>query len=488
LPDNRSTIGIAAQKGKARGGKEDILLKARTTVSLLRFKPFDTSTEQGRSKERYRRSMLTSASSVTAKFISILTALISVPLTLNYLGGERYGLWLTISSVISMLSFADLGIGNGLLNAISEANGKDDREASHRYLSSSFFMLSGLGIVLMVGFAASYSLIPWQRFFNVASPIALQEAGPAMAVFVACFAASMPLGIVQRVQLGYQEGFKSNLWQGAGNLLGLVGVLLAISVKAGLAWLVLAMAGGPVLAAMVNWVVEFHVTRPWLAPAWKSSEWESAQNVLGIGFLFVILQMAVAFAFTSDNIVAAQMFGPEAVTQYAVPMQLFSLIGIVVGMLFGPLWPAYGEAVARRDLEWVRRTLVRSLLLAFLMCGLLSVTFVFFGKAIVQIWIGPEIQPSFILLLGMGIWAVLAGVGNTLSAFLNGANLIRFQVVCASLMAVFALGLKIWFAGIFGLAGIIWGTVIAYILFSVIPSIYYVPLLLERMRAMTPRT
>jgi O-antigen/teichoic acid export membrane protein len=488
LPENSSTIGGVALKGKARRLKEVILLKARTTVSLLKFKSFDTSTEEGRSKERYRRAMLTSASSIGAKGISILTALISVPLTLNYLGVERYGLWLIISSIILLLGFADLGIGNGLLNAISEANGKDDREAAHRYVSSSFFMLSGVAIVLMVGFAASYAFIPWRRLLNVTSPLALQEAGPAMAVFVACFSANMPLGVVQRVQLGYQEGFKNNLWQGAGNILGLFALLLAISVKAGLAWLVLAMAGGPVLAAMVNWAIEFHVTRPWLAPVWKSSGREAAQKILGIGFLFFILQLAVALAFTSDNIVAAQMFGPEAVTQYAVPMRLFTLIGYIVGMLFGPLWPAYGEAIARRDIEWAKQTLVRSLWLALLVCGLPAVAFVIFGKAIVQIWVGSQIQPSFSLLLGMGIWAVLGGLGTTLSSFLNGANVVRFQVICASFMAISALGLKIWFAGIFGLAGIIWGTVIAYILFSVIPSVYYVPLLFNRMQTKTPFT
>jgi len=51
---------------------------------------------------------------------------VTVPLTLNYLGSEHYGLWMTISSVSVMLGFADLGIGNGVLNAVADAYGRDD--------------------------------------------------------------------------------------------------------------------------------------------------------------------------------------------------------------------------------------------------------------------------------------------------------------------------------------------------------------------------
>ena len=42
---------------------------------------------------------LTAISSAVAKVITVVTMLISVRLTLNYLGTERYGLWMTISSV-----------------------------------------------------------------------------------------------------------------------------------------------------------------------------------------------------------------------------------------------------------------------------------------------------------------------------------------------------------------------------------------------------
>ena len=118
-----------------------LLQRAGQARALVRLTPFDTSTEEGRSKERYRRVALSTVVSAGAKGVVVLTTLVSVPLTVGYLGPERYGLWMTISATIAMLGFGDLGIGLGLLNVVSEADGKDDRGAAARYVSSSFFML-----------------------------------------------------------------------------------------------------------------------------------------------------------------------------------------------------------------------------------------------------------------------------------------------------------------------------------------------------------
>ena len=99
---------------------------AQQCAGILRLKEFDTSTPEGRSQERYRRVALTAISSAGARALTVVTMLIAVPLTLNYLGSERYGLWMTISSIILMMRFADLGMGLGLMNAVSEAHGQED--------------------------------------------------------------------------------------------------------------------------------------------------------------------------------------------------------------------------------------------------------------------------------------------------------------------------------------------------------------------------
>ncbi|MGV8934011.1 MAG: lipopolysaccharide biosynthesis protein [Gallionellaceae bacterium] len=441
----------------------------KTKLAILRFTPFDISSDSGRSQERYRRLALSSLTSVVARGISILTSLISVPLTVNYLGPERYGMWMTASSVIILLGFADLGMGNGLLNAISEADGNDDRDAAATYVSSAFFMLLGIAGVILSLFGLVYFLVPWPRVFNVVSDLAMRESGPAMAVFVISLAINMPLGVAQRVQMGYQEGFKTNLWGVAGSLIGFCGVLLAIYVEAGLPWLVFAMLGGPTLAMLFNWLELFCSSRKWLLPRLSTFDWAASRKVAGTGVFFLILQVMTLIGSASDNLVIAQILGASAVSVYAVTQKLFTAT-MIAQYFIAPLWPAFGEALARKDYTWAKKTLYRALKLSFALSAVTAVPLFLFGKEIIYYWVGAELIPTNSLLAGFAVFVFLASYGGVMSTFLNNGDLVRPQVIFFSAASVTALILKVFFTYQMGIAGAIWATVFGYSIFYVVPA------------------
>ena len=102
---------------------------------FLRLRPFDTTTPEGRSDERYRRIAWSTALSTVARFVGLATGLISVPLVAGYLGHDqigkdRYGIWLQVSSFVAALGPLDLGIGLGLLTVVADAYGRDDCQQS----------------------------------------------------------------------------------------------------------------------------------------------------------------------------------------------------------------------------------------------------------------------------------------------------------------------------------------------------------------------
>lgn len=445
-------------------------LKTRQAASCVSLKAFDTSTPEGRSKERYRRVALTSITAIAAKGIGILTALISVPLTIGYLGIERYGLWMTISSVIALLSFADLGIGNGLLNAVAEADGKDDCDAASRYVSSAFFILLGIAIFLLVLLISIYSFVSWQRVYNVTSDLAVREAGSATALLLVIAIINMPLGVVQRVQMGYQEGVKNHIWAIAGSLIGFVGLLIAVYFKCGLQWLVLAVSGGPMLVMLINWFREFAWLKPWLFPHWSAFDWETGCKIVSAGILFLILQMFAIIGSASDNIIISQVLGASEVASYAVTQKLFS-ITMIAQFFILPLWPAFGEAMARNDTVWARRTLNRSLILSLVLGVLTAFPLLLFGKQIIARWAGTALIPSTIMLIGFALWVLLAGYVGSMSSFLNIGSLLRRQTVFYGAASIVSLILKIvltklWLTP----SGVIWATVFGYSSFYAIPA------------------
>lgn len=438
------------------------------SIRYLTLQPFETSTDEGRSRERYRRVALTAAGSVVSKGVTILTGLISVPLTVHYLGVERYGLWMTISSSVALLSFADLGLGNGLLNAISKADGEDSKEAAAVAISSAFFMLLGVSVSLLACFLLISPYVIWGRIFNVTSDLAVRESGPAVAILVLTFLVNMPLGIIQRIQMGYQEGYITQLWLSVGSILGLIGVLLAIYLKAGLPWLVFAISVGPLASTCINGVQLFSC-RTHLLPKWSSFNLSDSKKLIAVGVVFFLLQLFAFIGNSADNIVIAQVLGASAVASYAVTKKLF--VAVQVGQfIIRPLWPAFGEAMARKDYGWARATLKKTLKYSLLVGGAVSLPLAIFGKQIIRLWVGESVVPSYALLVACFFWVFLVNYGGAMSVFLNSGSLVKKQCVFFGVAAVASIVLQILFANVFGVAGVVFAMLFAYGAFYVIPA------------------
>ena len=118
-------------------------------------------TPHERARERHRRIALSAFAALVARVVAVIANLVAVPLALGSLGTERYGVWVTLSSFVLMLSFADLGIGSALLNLVSEADGRDDRPAIAQYISSAFVVMAAVAAILLVLFALAYPFIDW---------------------------------------------------------------------------------------------------------------------------------------------------------------------------------------------------------------------------------------------------------------------------------------------------------------------------------------
>jgi O-antigen/teichoic acid export membrane protein len=448
-------------------------------AALVSAAPFEQRSEQARARERHRRVALSIVAAALARLVSVGTTLVSVPLTLHYLGAERYGMWIAMSSVIAMLAFADLGMGSGILNAVAESHGRDDRDTMRRNISSGYLILGLIGALAAAVFFVLYPHFDWGRLFNVQSPEASAQAGPVLAVLVAAFALNMPLCVVQRVQAGLQQGFSTSLWQCVGSLLGLAAVLIAIRSEAALPWLVAGMVGGPLVAVVINNIYFFGFARRDLRPAPSYLHAVTMQQIVGRGFWFLLVQVAASLAYASDNFVIAQVLGAGAVAEYAVPEKMFALVTVLVGLSVGPLWPAYGEAIARGDGNWVRQTLKRSTAGAVAISALIASTLVVFGDHVLSIWVGSAIAPSLLLLAVLGVWKVMEASGNALAVFLNGANLLRMQAILSVTMALSAFALKFLLVQHMGVAGAPLATTICYAAFVLSPWCFLLPRIVQ---------
>jgi O-antigen/teichoic acid export membrane protein len=426
-----------------------------------------------RGADRNRRAALTGATSTIARIVQAGTTLITVPLTIRYLGNERFGLWMTISSVLAMAAFADFGLGNGVLNTVATAYGKDDARGIRAAISSGMAVLTAIAAAVLVLYFSIYASVSWGDFFRVTSAQARSEAGPALTVFVVCFVLNIPLDVVQRVQLGMQQGYRNGLWQMCGSTFGLIGVLTGIWLRVSLPVLVMAIAGGPLFATSLNALHFFGAHRKDLRPSRALISGDTIAKIAKLGGLFFVLQVSVAVAFSSDNFLIARTMGAVHVPEYSIPQRLFGFISMTVAMLAGPLWPAYGEAISRGDMEWVRKTLRRSLMAAFAGIFVTASMLLLLSPWVIRLWVGTRIHPPFALLLGLAIWTLMEGCGSTFSMFLSGASIMRFQIILAAIFAISCISTKLLFIHCFGVTGVPWATILTYGILTILPYAFY---------------
>jgi O-antigen/teichoic acid export membrane protein len=417
----------------------------------------------------------------------MLTPLVTMPLALNYLGDERYGMWQTIGSVVGMMAFADLGLGNGLLTTIAAAAGREDTKSANRLVSSAFFTLAGVAGGLLLAFFALSPLVDWPRFFNVASPLAKSEAPSAMAACAACFAIALPLGIVQKVQAGYQEGFRSNVWQCFGSVAALGFLVAAVNARVSLAILVLGLMGTPILLTGLNGVTYCWFQRPWLRPSWSGVDRPTAFSLLRTGSCFLSISVLMAIGLSSDNIVTAQVLGAEAVTHLAVPARMASPLAALAMMIYLPMWGANAEAIARGDIAWVKATFRRLRLFALLLTAVGGFVYVLCCPWVLRLMIGDRVAPHLVLLLGLGASGVSLAVAGPGFMVLNAAGVLRPQILMYLVFTVASIVAKVFLTARFGIDVIPWVTVCLYATFILLPLNVLINRTLKGLEAMPYR-
>ncbi|MFN7141794.1 MAG: lipopolysaccharide biosynthesis protein, partial [Limisphaerales bacterium] len=171
----------------------------------------------------------------------------------------------------------------------------------------------------------------------------------------------------------------------------------------------------------------------------------------------------------TDALVITRVNGPEDVVPYSV-VQRLSLIALLYAAFLQSLWPAYGEAVARKDFAWVQKTFMRSLRLSLFFGTLFAVILFIFGEPLIKLWLKEAVVPSKNLLLSFAFFILVNSVIGVIAVIFNSTFLLRKQLQLLFFASVTSFILKILLCKMMGAPGAVWATVIAFTLFFILPG------------------
>jgi O-antigen/teichoic acid export membrane protein len=424
----------------------------------------------GDAQRRYVRIVRGIFTGLAGRAVAVVVSFISIPLTVRYLGAERYGAWVTISAAMAWIALADLGLSNSLTNAVSEGYANDRRDLAQDSVAAAFWSLVGIAVVLALAFFSLWTKVPWDRIFNVQTAQARAEVGPAVAFAFAIFVLNFPFSIISKIYGAYQEVAIANGWAAAGNVLGLAALIAVTRLRGGLVALVIAVSSMVLLINVISAVWVFGWSKPWLLPSLRRVTWPAVRKLTSLGSMFFVIQAAALVLFQTDNLIIAHYLGSGAVTPYSVTWRLFTYTMLFQMLAIPSFWPAYAEAFSRGDRAWVRRSFRLNFRITIASTGALALPLVLFGRWFIDKWAGKAAVPSSALLVLMGIWSVIYSATCSQSCILGGGSRLRGQMIYSIVAAVVNIVASVLLVQRIGVTGAILGTIIAYAVCVLVPQ------------------
>ncbi len=446
--------------------------KLKNIIVLVFHGHYDTSTEEGRNKERLRNITLTAFTALVAKLIAVVTPLVTVRLTLDYLGEEVYALWTTVVSFFIMFTFADLGLGSGLQTELSRATALNNKFQCKKIVSSCYFVLLFVSIFLLLFFLIINPFISWASLVNATSENTILLSGSVVSAIVVSKILNIPMSLIQRTQLAMQEGYQSNIWSCSANLLSLCLVIVITQLDLGVLTMIWSSSLIIVIVSALNTFVYFKKQRVELQPSWKYFDKTISLRVIKTGVAFLVLSIFTTISLSIDNFIVAHACSLVEVTPYSIFFKITAIIGVVSAMLSSPMWSANGEAMQRGEYYWVKRTTNKIVLASLSFSILASLGILLLLNPALKILTNGMIEANYILVIGMCIYQVVVSITNPYFMILNGANIVKFQIFNYLIYALISLPLKYYIGELFGSETIPWIGVITYLVLLTIPTMW----------------
>lgn len=416
-----------------------------------------------RTLSRLKLAVYASSANIISSLLAFAITLLAVSLTIGYLGEERFGIWMTIASISSMLSFMDFGVGNGMVSQIARSNVAHDRRALGLTATRGLLTLATIGFVVGAALLLANMAFPLINILKIESAEARTDAQQLILLFIVLFALNIPLGGLFKIMQGLQRGWIVYTTRSCASALSLMLIYVLAQQEAPPVYLLMATYGVTVLAplallplCMKLGLLTRHANRDW------PSARKEYRSLVNFGGLFLILQLGIMVGWGSDAFIISALTSVSAVAQFAIVQRLFQVVSIPMNILNTPLWGAYADAHAHGDSAFIRKTLTISLLGTLVLSSILSAGLYFTADWIMKYWLDGHIDVSSELILAFAVWKVFQSVGHSFSMALNGMHIVKVQVVSVLLLCALAIPLKLVYTPEYGAIGVVWSTVAAY--------------------------
>lgn len=416
---------------------------------------------------RSRKTKLNIIAMLGVKGVSMFISFLYVPLLLHSMSSENYGVWLTLTSLVSWIVIFDIGLGNGLRNKLAEALAHNDESLGRKYISTAYIVIFSVVMVLILIFILLYEYIPWAKILNAYDTNEKELNFLVLVVFVSfCFQFVFSLinSILYALQLPALSSFIFLLGQLISYVL--VFVLSKLYLVSSLFILGSVVSVIPPLIQLISTFIIFKFKFKPLTPSFKYFEWNKVTDILSLGVKFFIIQIISILLFQTNNLIITHTLGNDYVVQYNIAYKYMHIIVMIFTIIATPLWSATTDAYIKGDILWIKNVLKKMRLVTILMAigGFLMFLF---SDVVYRIWIGDSsVEISRWTTFILYIYAVAMMLYGMYGYIINGIGKLWIQIIMTASLAILYIPFGIFVSQYWGLNGLL-------ALFAIIPLCNY---------------
>ncbi|WP_423997307.1 lipopolysaccharide biosynthesis protein [Maribacter sp. IgM3_T14_3] len=412
---------------------------------------------------------------------SILANFLLVPISIDYLGQENYGVWLTLSSFIGWFTVLDIGLGHGLRNRFAEAKANGEIHLAKVYVSIAYITMSVICVGVIILFIFGNFLIDWSTIFNT-SKILGRELSFLMPILFTFFTLQLVAKLILTIYTADQLPSIQGKIEFFIQALLLLGIWLLTKTSGNSLMIFGALYTGLPIILLISFnFIAFNGRYKQFKPEFKDWRYDKLKDITSLGFIFFIIQVANIVLLTTDNLIITNIFGPEEVVPYNIALKYFSILLMIHSLITTPYWSSFTEAYILKDFDWIKKS-VKNIQKIWLSLTVILVLMLFLSNWFYVLWIGDSINIPLSLSASMALYIDISTFQSIYFMLINATGKIRMQLIISLITLCINIPLSILFAknlGL-GLSGIILATCVSSLMSAIIGFIQYQKIINEK--------
>lgn len=405
--------------------------------------------------------------SFVIKGVSILISFLLVPATLGYVSAELYGVWMALSSVLLWIHFLDLGFSQGLKNKLAEALAFKDYEKGKALVSTTYAMVALIFVPVGIILEFIVPLVNWCGLLNVSTEYA-DEIKRVMYVLVAFASIQMIVNVLTSVISAFQKVAFASVFSVIGQFLAfIIIIILTKTAPPSLLGLALSYAAMPVLVLIVASIVLYSTQFKIVAPEFRKINKAYIKELFGLGYKFFIINIQVVVLYYITNVLISHVSSPLQVTSYNLAYKYLNVAMLVYSLIVAPLWPAYTDAYAKKDFDWMNSTLSKMTKIMLLSIGL-CILMVFASPLVYSIWFGDKAEVPFTMTVIVAVYTCIYCWMNLNGTVVVGMGTVSLQTIINIIGMIVHVPLSLFLGRYIGAYGVILSMILINLFYAIV--------------------